>query len=249
VRVRRHLPPAEARRLLRDAGPPNGWVFASFVAGAPMIGLAAVDSGPARLLCLIAGLAVLALPSVLDRDGWRIRIGMGWLAAEQRRRQQSPLNMPRTPAGADRWLQQPAATEAGLTQASVLMMAGRLAEARALVAVHQIADIEDRARVARLLAAIDGVDHGRIDPTAANAAIDALPPEARPYHRLSLAWSTAWVESSNRRPWRRAFAKAAEGIGTAGIPARYLAYGAFQELLAPVVGLIVVLGAAIVGIL
>jgi hypothetical protein len=239
--IQRHLPPAQARRLLRDAGPPTVWVVAAFVACAPILALASIATGASRLILVIASLAVLAVPSILDRDGWRIRIGMAWLAAEQRRRLQTPLKMPRTPAGAERWLEQPAASDAGLTQASVLLIAGRTAEARRLVESHPVENPEDRARVARLLAAIDGLEQGRVDPTAANAAIDALPTEARRYHRMSLAWSTAWVEGANKRVWRRAFAEASEGIGAAGIPVRYLAYGAFQELLAPFVGLFLVL--------
>jgi hypothetical protein len=247
VTIRRHLPPAGARRLLRDAGPPNAWAVAALLAGAPILALAAANTGSARLILVVTWLAVLVVPSVLDRDGWRIRIGMGWLAAEQRRRMQGLPGMPRTPAGAERWLEQPGAADAGLTRASALLIAGQTAEARRLVEDHPIVDAEDRARVARMLAAIDGMESGRVDPWGAHAAIAELPPEARRYHSVSLAWSTAWVESSNRRPWRRAFAEASRGIGTAGIPARYLAYGAFQELLLPIVGLLMVVVLRILG--
>jgi hypothetical protein len=247
VTIRRRLPPAGARRLQRDAGPPNAWAVAALVAGSPILALAAANSGMARLLLVVTWLAVLVVPSVLDRDGWRIWTGMAWLAAEQRRRMQGLPGMPRTPAGAERWLEQAGAADAGLTRASALLMAGQTAEARRLVEGHPVADAEDRARVARMLAAIDGLESGRVDPSGADAAIADLPPDARRYHAVSLAWSTAWVETSNRRPWRRAFAEACRGIGIAGIPARYLAYGAFQELLLPIVGLFLVLVFRIVG--
>ena len=239
--IRRHLPPAEGRRLLRDAGPPTRWVIAAFLLGTPVITLAAATSGASRLGFTILWLGVLAVPSLLDRDGQRIRIGMAWLAAEQRRRMPGALKLPRTPAGADRWLEQPGARDAGLMQASALLTAGRTDEARRLVESYAVENAEDRARVARLLAAIDGLEQGRVDATAANAAIDALPAEAQRYHRLSLAWSTAWVEAANRRPWRRAFANASAGLRPAGIPVRLLAYGAFQWLLAPVIGLALIL--------
>lgn len=245
--IRRHLPPAAGRRLLRDAGPPNAWVVIAILSGTPIIGLAAVSSGGVRLVLVLAWLIVLTVPSILDRDGWRIRNGMAWLAAEQRRRHQSPVGMPRTPAGAERWLARPDAADAGLTQASVLLMAGRTEEARRLVESHPIADPEDRARVARLMAAIDGLEQGQVEPSLAVAAIDALPPDARRYHRFSLAWSTAWVESSHGRPWRRAFAEASRGIGTTGVPGRYLAYGAVQELLLPIIGLVLLLVASVLG--
>jgi len=245
--IRRRLPDPAGRRLLRDAGPPNAWVLAAFIAVAPIVALATATSGGSRLLLVIAALLVLTLPSILDREGWRIRIGTAWLAAEQRRRMPGPTRIPRTPAGAERWLEQPTAGDSGLTQASVLLIAGKTAEARRLVESHRIADPEDRARVARMLAAIDGLEHGLVDPSAANAAIAALPPDARRYHQLSLAWSTAWIDGANGRPWRHAFADASRGIGVAGIPGRFLAYAAFQELLLPILGLAIVLGLALIG--
>jgi hypothetical protein len=232
---------------MRDAGPPTAWVLAAFGVGAPVLGLALVASGPTRLLLEVAWLAILAAPSVLDRDGWRIRIAMAWLAAEQRRRLRATPRLPRTPAGADRWLERPAARDAGLTQASVLMMAGRIAEARRLVEGHAVDDPEDRARVARMLAAIDGLERGRLDATAADAAIDALPEDLRPYHRLSLAWSKAWVEAANERPWRREFARESAGFSPVGIPRRFLAFALLQQTLAPIVGLILVVVLRIVG--
>jgi hypothetical protein len=100
---------------------------------------------------------------------------------------------PRTPAGADRWLDDPRTADAGLTRASALLTAGRPAEARAILDAHPIASLEDEARVARMRAAIDGLETGTLDPTAARAAIDRLGGADRRYHELSFAWSIAWV--------------------------------------------------------
>jgi hypothetical protein len=245
--IRRRMPDPAGRRLLRDAGPPNAWVVIAFIAVTPIVALATATSGGSRLFLIVAAVLVLTLPSILDREGWRIRIGTAWLAAEQRRRMPGLTRIPRTTAGAERWLEQAEAVDSGLTRASVLLTAGNTAEARRLVESHPIADPEDRARVARMLAAIDGLEQGQVDPTEANAAIAALPPDARRYHALSLAWSTAWVDGANGRPWRSALADASRGIGVAGIPGRFLTYAAFQELLLPILGLLVVLLFTLVG--
>src|SRR4029079_14740314 len=109
-----------------------------------------------------------------------------------------------------------------LTRASVELMAGRSAEARALVEGAPRDSPEDAARVARMLAAIDGLEASAGDARAARAAIEALPPDQRRYHLLALAWSTAWVDSTNGRPWRQAFADASRGIGPGDVPVRSL---------------------------
>lgn len=243
----RHLPLAVGRRLLRDAGPPPGWAIVALIIGSALITLATTQSGAGRLVLVLLGLAVLTAPSIIDADGWRIRLGMAWLAAEQRRRMAGFPRMPRTQAGAERWLEQPAAADTGLTQASVMTMTGQTREARELVRAYRAETAEDRARVERMLAAIDGMETGHVDPTKALTAIDALDADARRYHLLSLAWSTAWVEASHKRPWRRAFAAASAGVRPAGIPARYLGYAAFQQLLLAFVGLLLVVGLWVAG--
>jgi hypothetical protein len=227
--VRRRLAHPVARGLLRDAGPPNPWQAAALWVGG--IGGAVIASLPGMGLVIPAAfaLAIVTIPAIADTDGWRIRLGMAWLAAEQNRRGRG--GMPRSVAGAERWLVEHGDEEP--LRVSVLIAAGRLAEARALLESKRVKSSEDRAIVARMLASIDGIERGRVDPRLALDAIDELPPEQRRYHSLSLAWSTAWVEKANRRPWRREFAAASRGIGRQGIPTRWLIGLSIHQLVLP----------------
>src|SRR5262249_6970640 len=123
-------------------------------------------------------------------------------------------------------------------RATVLMTAGQTDAARAQLDGIAPRDAEETARRLRMLAAVGGLETGTIDPPAANAAIDALPPAQQRHHLSSLAWSTAWVDSIQRRPWRPAFAAACRGTPIGEVPVRYLVWVAFQELLAPILGLV-----------
>jgi len=234
--LQRRLAPAPARRLIRDAGPPTPWVLGAFVIGGA-VAIAVVASRDVGLAVAFAIILVaVTVPSLVDVDGWRCRLGMAWLGAEQRRRQ---ADLPKTPAGADRWLARSDTSASPLTRASVELMAGRIPEARVLIEGAPRDTPEENARVARMLAAVDGLETGTIDSRAAQAAIAVLPLDDRQYHLLALAWSTAWVDSTHGRPWRHAFAEASRGIGPGDVPLRSLLYFAAQELLAPVVVAIV----------
>ena len=244
----RRLPAAAARRLYRDAGPPNRTVIPALIPGGVLLGTAFVVADAPRALLIIAGLAIMTVPSVIDVEGWRIRFGMAWLAVEQRRRSADAPLPPRTPAGAERWLDDARTADAGLSRASALLTAGRPEEARAIVDAYPVASLEDEARVARMRAAIDGLETGTVDATAARAAISRLGGVDRRYHELSLAWSIAWIAAQSRRPWRHDFAEASRGVPVSDIPVRYRAWVALQELLLPAVGLfVVVMGWLIVG--
>ena len=159
--LRRRLAPAPARRLVRDAGPPTAWVAVAFVIG----GLAGFAIDLTRGIGLAGFLAVLlvavTVPSLVDVDGWRIRLGMAWLAVEQRRRQS---DLPRTSAGAERWLARSGESASTLTRASVELMAGNVAAARTLIEAAPRDEPEDAARVARMLAAVEGLETGNVDP-------------------------------------------------------------------------------------
>ena len=235
--IRRRIAPAPARRLLRDAGPPNWQNVLAIVLAGPIAAFVYVQPGMGFWPAVLSVLVVTTIPAALDLSGWRIRRGMAWLGAEQRRRM---ADMPKTPAAADRWLAGSGGSASELMRASMLLMADRLDESRAQVEAFEPATPEDRARRERMLAALDGMRSGTVDPRSALAAIDALPPADQPYHRISLAWSTAWVDASNQRPWRAAFAEASRSIPREGIPTRYLVWQALQELLLPICVLIIV---------
>jgi hypothetical protein len=244
IALRRRIAPAAARRLLRDAGPPTWQDALAIVLAATIGAIVYSQRGLGTWPAIIIALAITTTPAVLDVDGWRVRLGMAWLAAEQHRRM---ADLPRTPAAADRWLAGSGESAPELTRASILMMTDRADEARVLVDAFEPATAEDRARRERLVAALDSLRTGTIDPRAALAAIDALPPAVQPYHRMSLAWSTAWVDASNHRPWRAAFAKASRGIDRSDVPTRLLAWQASQELLLSICLLVVVAIALVLG--
>jgi hypothetical protein len=229
---RRHLVAPPARRLLSEAGPPTLWVLVAWVLASALAWILLVQPGPDPRVAVAIAVVIVTIPSVLDVDGWRIRLGMCWLGAEQGRRMP---DIGRTPADADRWLARTGDDAHPLEQASMHLLAGRASEARALVEAAPRDDLEDRARIARMLAAIDGMVTGIVDQGDAQAAIKALPPDQRRYHLMSLAWSTAWVAALHRRPWRHDFAIASRGIGPTDVPGRALVWAAVMELLAPLV--------------
>jgi hypothetical protein len=228
--------------MLRGAGPPIAWDLVALGVGAVLVAIAVNLDGPIRAIVVGLAFVVFSVPAALDRTGWRVRLAMSHLAMEQRRRA-AGRDVPRTPAGADRWLARSAGEPADLTRASVLLTAGRTAEAREVVERFVPASPEDRARVARMRAAIDGLEDGILDTTPADEAIAALPADLQRYHRLSLAWSVAWVEAANGRPWRDRFAAAGDGLRWADVPPRYRLLHAAQELavLAAGLGLILIL--------
>jgi hypothetical protein len=233
--LRRRLLPAAARRLIRDAGPPQWAVLTAFVLGGLVGGTLYLSGAIPLVTGLLILLVAVTIPGIVDVDGWRIRHGMAWLALEQRRRQP---DIPRTPARADRWLaEHPDAPPA--LRASALITAGRHEEARPLLEADQPLDAVERVRRARMLAAIDGLRDGRVEASAAREALAQLPADERRYQALALAWSTAWVDALNRRPWRAAFAEASRDVPVAQIPARWRLIVAIYQLLATImVGLL-----------
>jgi len=244
IALRRRIAPAAARRLLRDAGPPTWQNLLAIVLAAIAVTVLYAQPGPGVWPAVLVALVITSAPAAIDIEGWRIRRGMAWLVAEQRRRM---ADLPRTPSAADRWLAGAGESAPELTRASILMMTDRADEARAIVDAFVPATAEDRARRERLLAALNSLRSGTTDQRAALAAIEALEPEQQPYHRISLAWSTAWVDASHRRPWRAAFAEASRNIGPGEIPTRLLAWHASQELLLPICLLVVVAIALVLG--
>jgi hypothetical protein len=241
--IRRRLPLRTARQLVGEAGPPASWQGAAVFLGAIVAVVVGTIPGAGFAVPALTWLAAAFIPAAVDTDGWRIRLGMAWLSAEQRRRGSGQL--PRSPAAAEQWLvEHPDAS--ARSRSTVLFTAGRPAEARAaLESVDAVTD-EDRASVARMLAAIDGLRSGTVETGESLAAIDRLQPAERTYHLLALAWSIAWVDRVNGRPWRRAFAAASRGIGTSGIPRRWLLAIAAYELILPICVAVVILVWAVI---
>jgi hypothetical protein len=219
--TRRRSPSA---RALRDAGPPIRWLM-----------IAAVVSLVPTVLLFAAGVenigALFALPFLafavagrLDRNGWRIRLAMAELAIHQRAHW-TWGTLPADPVSAESWLaaHPDAPPEA---RASVMAMAGRYDEARALVAAAKAETPVGVVRLARLRIAFAAEEAG--DHSIANALkiLDALPelgdlpPGERRYQRLSLAWSVAWLQLRSREAWRDELAAAIRAFAPFRVPMR-----------------------------
>jgi hypothetical protein len=225
-------------KALRLAGPPVRWLVAAGVAGlAAVIGLWFAGMREPAILIAVPALAF-TVACLLDRDGWRIRMATGELAALQRSRW-TRGRLPADPASAADWLAANPDAPA-LDRAAVLVTAGRFAEARALVDATSGATPEEIVRLARMrLTVAAAAGDTTLDP-AAIEAFNRLPelaavaePERR-YQRLSLAWSIAWLEIRADRPWRRAFTDALRPLGPFRPPARYVAFHAIQHCAFPI---------------
>jgi len=158
--IRRRLLPATARHLIADAGPPRPWIVGAFAVAA-VLGIVFTYQRVSPPIIAVLVVLIVTIPAILDTDGWRIRLGMAWLAREQRRRMP---DLPRTPRAADRWLAQHTTTDSPLLRASVLMTAGRNADARQTLEAAPRETAEERARIARMLAALDRLETGTLDP-------------------------------------------------------------------------------------
>jgi hypothetical protein len=233
--ARRRSPSFKAIRL---AGPPAAWLV-----GAGFIGLVAVVAlfllGVRDSTILIAVPAVaFAIACLIDRDGWRIRMATAELAALQRQRW-TRGRLPADPISAEAWLTANPDAPA-IDRAAALVTAGRLAEARQAIDGAIGATAEEVVRLARIRLTVAGaVGDAALDRQAIDA-FDHLPelaqiPEAeRRFHRLSLAWSVAWLQIRDERPWRPALAEALRGLGPFRPPAPYVAFHAVQQLALPI---------------
>lgn len=225
-------------RAIRLAGPPVRWLVAAAVAGlVVVIGMSIAGIRQPTSLVAVPALAF-AIACLLDRDGWRIRMATGELAALQRRRWTSG-RLPADPMSAAAWLA--ANPEASpLDRAAVLVTAGRFAEAGAVIDSAIGETSEDVVRLARLrltVAAATGVT--ALDPETVEA-FERLPELAlvtdaeRRYQLLSLAWSMAWLQIRADGPWRPAFADALRRLGPFRPPWRYLLFHAIQQFALPI---------------
>ena len=228
-------------KALRDAGPPTWQVIAAVLAGGLIDVVLAVFAW--RDLPLVAYVLppfflTLAV-AVVDRAGLPVRRAIAWVGLEQRRRWTGPA-LPTTAGMAGRWLADPPAAATPFERASVLMTAGRGAEAVAELAGLEPATALDAVRLARLRASAAAAADPKheLDLGAVRAAAAPLPPEEARYHVLSAAWTRAWLDISRKRPWRDRFAPVAAELGPYELPARLRGTLVVQQFAGPIASLI-----------
>jgi hypothetical protein len=229
---------APSIRALRDAGPPTAWLaIGGFLGLAAVVVLFVLGVRAGRILVAVP-LVAFVLVGILDRDGWRIRMATGELALRQRARWQTG-KLPIDPLGAEAWLADNPDASLG-ERAAVMVTAGRSEEARIALDGATGATPEETVRLARLRLTLDA---SLTDDSTGRALIDALDripemaaltDEERRYHRLSLAWSLAWLEIQRRRPWRRAFADAIRDLQPFRVALRYRLFHATQHFALPI---------------
>jgi len=225
-------------RAIQNAGPPTAWLAVAGAAGLfAVVGLYVLGIHDRTTLIAVPFIALVAA-SVIDRDGWRIRLATGELADAQRRR----WTWGRPPAdqlSAETWLS--THVDAPLIdRASVLVTAGRPIEARVLLGQAVATTPEETVRLERMRLTIEaGLGEAALDEHAIDAftrlpELAAISAPERRYHQLSLAWSMAWFQIHGHRPWRTAFADALRTLGPFRPPLRYLVFHAIQQLALPI---------------
>jgi hypothetical protein len=211
------------------------------VAGA--IGLVAV------LVFWLAGVrdstVLIALPLIafaaaclVDGDGWRIRMATAELAHLQVKRW--PYGrIPSDAATAESWLD--ANPDAPLIdRATVMVTANRLVEARDLLADEVASDALGAVRLARIrLTIMAALGERRIDAEASDTfarmpELGLVPPAERRYQRLALAWSAAWLQIRDDRPWREQLAETVRDLGPFHPPTRYIVFHGIQQFALPI---------------
>ena len=220
-------------RALRDAGPPTSWLVIGAVLCAIPIALLYLAGVKNVASLLVVPFFVFALIAWLDRDGWRIRMALSEVAWQQRRRWRWGT-LPVDPSTAETWLgSHPDAPPE--VRASVMITAGRNADARALLKASGPEAPADAIRFARLrilFAAEDAEDHSiqdALDRLEATPGFDDLQADERRYQRLTLAWSMAWLRIRCREPWRADLATAFRPMAPFRAPGRYRLFHRLQQ--------------------
>ena len=144
---------------------------------------------------------------------------MAYVSLEQRKRF-AGRRFPRTPDAANAWLaaEHPEVTE--LERISIMVTAGRYADANAALQDVVPGDAIDEVRLVRLraVAAAALEPAGAIDVAAIGLAARDLPAEERRYQVVSAAWSQAWLSLVNGRPWRAQLAGVAKQFSPYPLP-------------------------------
>ncbi len=236
-----------SRRALRDAGPRDRDVLAGAIVSGLLIAVG-WWAGPLRDVPWPAWAAIpvviLTAIAVADRDGWRIRRAMAYVAIRQRARW-TRGRIPTTPSLARQWLLDPAnAGASGAERASVQFMAGDIAAASAtLDAYHPTGAVELASRT-RMLAVVRARGTGLVDLDAIRRATEGLTGDERRYQLTAASFSQVWLDVEAGRPWRIGFAHAVRELGPHPVPPHIAAMIGVQEMAAPIA---VALATAIMG--
>lgn len=177
---------------------------------------------------------VLTVISVADRDGWRIRRAMAYVAIQQRARwTRGPL--PATPSLAQAWLDDPANADASaLERTSALLTIGNLATARAILDTFEPTSDVQAAAAARTRSYLGALETGTMDMAPIRAASDGLGDDDRRYQLTAAAWTQAWLDIKAGRPWRQRFAHVVRDLGPHPLPVRVLVLISVPQLAAPI---------------
>jgi hypothetical protein len=222
-----------ARKALRQAGPPDRAVIAGFAVSGFLIVVGwwsgALRDVPWPWWALIP-IAILAVISFADRDGWNVRRAMAYVAIGQRARWAGG-EIPRGPSGARAWLDDPAHADAdGLQRVSMLINIGNLAAGRALLDAYVPTTEVQAAAAVRFREHLAAFETGSIDLAPIRAATEGLGEDDRRYQLSSAAWMQAWRDIEAHRPWRQRFADTIRDLGPYPVPGRILAFIGFQQL-------------------
>lgn len=236
-------------RAVRNAGPPEWEVLAGAIVSVAVMATAwltgILRTVPWPFWATIP-VFILAIVGIADRDGWRVRRAMAYLAIEQRKRW-SHGKIPTTPSGARAWLLDPANADAGPSErASALFTAGDVAAASATIDANVPVNPIESASRARLLASFRARQTGIVDMEGIEAATEGLTGEERRYQLTSAAFSQAWLDIEAGRRWRDRFVVTVRALGPYPVPLRVHTVIVAQELAAPIA---VVLGTAFVSLL
>ena len=225
-------------RALREAGPPIRWIVAAIplaLAAVIVLNVAGVDN---EAVLLAIPFVAFVLVSLMDRDGWRIRMAMAEVAARQREHWRTG-SLPIDPPSAETWLiEHPDARP--VERASVLVTVGRREDAIALLDAAVGETPTETVGIARLRltldpAAVEGaVKHTALERLERLPEFAALPADERRYHRLAASWSIAWLQIKRGSPWRGAFAAAIRDLGPFHVPLRYRVFHAIQQFALPI---------------
>ena len=224
-------------RALRDAGPPIRWLVAGGVASLLfVVVLFVVGVRDGRALVAVP-FVVFVVVCAADRRGWLVRMATAELALRQRDRW-TWGKLPIDPIAAEAWLAAHADAPPEV-RATVLGTAGRHGDARALLDAATAEEPADALRLARLRILFAAEAAGAHSIEDALATLDRtpelaeVPADERRYHRLSLAWSIAWLRIRAGEPWRDDYAEAVRSLAPFRVPLRYQLFHAIQQYALP----------------